>query len=99
VAGFGATFRSLGMAERGGWATAVSLLLLLAATVASVVAVGRLTATAGFALTSCWALVAIAVATSSGAVGAAAVVALLLVLAVLVVRSVQSRRAATVLLG
>jgi hypothetical protein len=99
VAGFGATFRSLGMAERGGWATTVSLLLLLAATVASVVAVGRLTATAGFALTSCWALVAIVLATSSGAVGAAAVVALLLVLAVLVVRSVQSRRASTVLLG
>src|SRR3712207_3950112 len=34
VAGFGATFRSLGMEERSGWATAVSLLLLLAATVA-----------------------------------------------------------------
>jgi hypothetical protein len=99
VAGFGATFRSLGMAERGGWPTAVSLLLLLAATVASVIAVGRLTATAGFAFTACWALVAIVLATSSGVVGVAAVVALLLVLAVLVLRSVQSHRATTVLLG
>jgi hypothetical protein len=99
VAGFGATFRSLGMAERGGWSTTVSLLLVLAAAIASVVAVGRLTATAGFAFTACWALLAIAAATSSTLVGVAAVVALLLVLTVLVLRGLQSRRATTVLLG
>jgi len=99
AAGFGATFRSLGMAERGGWATAVSLLLLLTATVASVVAVGRLTAAAGFAFTACWALFAVAVATYVGAVRVASVVALLLVLAVLVLRTRNSRRAGAVLLG
>jgi len=99
VAGFGATFRSLGMEERSGWATAVSLLLLLAATVASVIAVGRLTATAGFAFTACWALVAVAVATYATPVRVAALVALLVVLVVLVLRARNSPRAGTVLLG
>ena len=99
VAGFGATFRSLGMPERGGVTTLVSLLLVLAVAAASVVAVGRLLAGAGYALAACWALAAVVAATSSGVVRVAAVVALLLVLAVLGVRSVQSRRPATVLLG
>jgi translocator protein len=99
AAGFGATFRSLGMPEQGGWVTLVSLVLVLLAAAASIVAVGRLLAVAGFAFAVCWALVAVVVATSSGLVGAAAVVALLLILAVVVVRSVQSRRATAVLLG
>ena len=99
AAGFGATFRSLGMPEQGGWVTVVSLLLVLAVTVASVVAVGRLVAVAGFAFTACWALVAVTVATSSGAVRAAAVLALLVILAVLVVRTSKSRRPGAVLFG
>jgi translocator protein len=99
VAGFGATFRSLGMPERATWATAVSLLLVLAATVASVVAVGRLVAVAGFAFTACWALVAVTVASSSAAVQVAAVLALLVILAVLVVRTSKSRRPGAVLFG
>lgn len=99
VANAGATARSLGMDERGGWPTTLSLLLLAAATVASVIAVGRLTAAAGFALTACWALVAVAVATYAAPVRVAAVVALLLVLAVSVLRARASHRAATVLLG
>jgi benzodiazapine receptor len=99
VAGFGATFRSLGMPERATWVTAVSLLLVLAATVASVVVVGRLVAVAGFAFTTCWALVAVVVASSSGAVRGAAVIALLLILAVLVVRTSKSRRPGAVLFG
>lgn len=99
VAGFGATFRSLGMAERGAGVTAVSLLLLLAATAASVIAVDRLVAAAGFALTACWALLAVAAATEPVVVRVAAVLALLVVLAVLVVRTLHSRQPRTVLLG
>jgi hypothetical protein len=99
VAGFGATFRSLGMPERATWVTAVSLLLVLAATAVSVVAVGRLGAVAGFAFTACWALVAVTVASSSAAVRVAAVLALLVILAVLVVRASKSRRPGAVLFG
>lgn len=99
AAGFGTTFRSLGMPERAGWVSAVSVVLVLATAAVSVVAVGRLLAVGGFALTACWALVAVAVASSSALVQAAAVLALVLVLAVLVLRSVRSRRAAAVLLG
>src|SRR3954447_1425115 len=86
AAGFGATFRSLGMPERGGYVTLISLVLVLLAAAASIVAVGRLLAVAGFAFAVCWALVAVVVATSSGLVSAAAVVAPLLILAVVVGR-------------
>ena len=99
VAGFGATFRSLGMPERATWATAVSPLLVLAATATSVVAVGRLNAATGFAFTACWALVAVTVASSSTAVRVAAVLALLVILGVLVVRTSKSRRPRAVLFG
>ena len=99
VAGFGATFRSFGMPRRGGWATLVAVLLLLAATAFAIVVVGRFLAVAGFALAACWALVAVSVGTSSGVVRAAAIVAALLVLAVLVLRARNSRQPATVLLG
>lgn len=98
-AGFGTTFRSLGMPERAGWVTALSLLLVLIAAVGSVIAVGRLVAVAGFAFTACWALVAVAVATYAGPVRIAAVVALLVILAVVVLRTRNSRRPTTVLFG
>ena len=99
VAGFGATFRSLGLDERGVVTTLVALLLILAATAFSVVVVGRFVAVAAFALTAGWALVAIVVGTSSGAVAVAAVVGLAAVLAVLAVRARNSRHPRTVLLG
>lgn len=99
VAGFGATFRSLGMPERAGWVTVVSLLLVLAVTVVSVVVIGRLLAVAGFAFTACWALVAVAVATYAGPVRVAAVLALLLILVVVVLRARNSRHPGTVLFG
>jgi len=99
VAGFGTTFRSLGMAERGIGTTLVSLLLILAATVFAVVVVGRFTALAAFTFTAGWALVAILVATSSVGVRVAAVLALLVIVAVLVIRTGHSRHKATVLLG
>ncbi len=99
VAGFGTTFRSSGIPERGLSAVVLSLLLILAATAFSVVVVGRFTALAAFAFTAGWALVAIVVASPSVAVKVAAVLALLTIAAVLVLRTGHSRNKATVLLG
>lgn len=99
VAGFGTTFRSLGMRERGIGVTLVSLLLLVAATAFAVVVVGRFTALAAFTFTAGWALVAIVVATSSVGVRVAAVLALMVIAAVLVIRTGHSRHKATLLLG
>ncbi len=99
AAGFGTTFRSLGMPERAGWVTVLSLLLVLLATAVSIVAIGRLVAVAGFAFTAGWALVAVAVATDAGTVRVAAVLALLLILTVLVLRAARSRHPRTVLFG
>nr|WP_294691740.1 tryptophan-rich sensory protein [uncultured Friedmanniella sp.] len=99
VAGFGATFRWFGMPARGGWVSLVAAVLLLFATAFAIVVVGRFLAVAGFALAACWALVALAIGTSSDVVRVTAVVAGLLVLAVLVLRARNSRRPATVLLG
>ena len=99
VAGFGTTFRSFGIPERGLSAIVLSLLLILAATVFSVVVVGRFTALAAFAFTAGWALVAIVVASPSVAVKVAAVIALLVIAAVLLLRTFHSRHRATLLLG
>ncbi len=99
AAGFGTTFRSLGMPERAGWTTGVALALVLAATIASVVVVTRLSAAAGFAFTACWALVAVAIATYVDPVRIASVLAIVVVLAFLVIRTVRSPRAGDVLLG
>ncbi|GAA1435758.1 hypothetical protein GCM10009616_33710 [Microlunatus lacustris] len=99
VAGFGTTFRALGMPGRGIVVTLVSLLLILAATAFAVVVVGRFTALAGFTFTAGWALVAIVVATPSVAVTVAAVLALLAIAAVLVIRTGRSPHKATLLLG
>ena len=99
VAGFGTTFRSLGMPESGTVVTLVSLLLVLAATVFSVVVVGRFAALAAFAFTAGWALVAVVVASPSVAVKVAAVLALLAIAAVLVIRTGRSPHKATLLLG
>lgn len=99
AAGFGATFRSLGLSETGTLATGVSLVLLGVATVASVIIVLRLTAVAGFVFATCWALVAVAVGTYDGSVRLAALVGLGAVLAALIVRSRRTGRTGTVLLG
>lgn len=99
AAGFGTTFRSLGMPARAGWVTGVSLGLVLAATAASVVAVTRLSAVAGFAFTACWALIAVAVATYAGPVRVAALVAAAVVLGLVITRVVCSARPVVVLLG
>ncbi|WP_375424657.1 hypothetical protein [uncultured Friedmanniella sp.] len=99
AAGFGTTFRSLGMPERAGWVTGVSLVLVLMATAVSVVAVGRLVAVVGYAFTAGWALVAVAAATDVFLVRIAAVGALLVILAVLARRTSTSREPRTVLFG
>ena len=99
AAGFGAMFRSFGMPATAGWVSGISLALVIAAAVASVLVVSRFDAVAGFTFSSCWALVAVAVATDVTAVRAAALAALVLVLIVLLRRTARSRAPRTVLLG
>lgn len=99
AAGFGVTFRSLGMPAGGAFVTGVSLALVLLATVASVAIVTRFSAVVGFAFTACWALVAVAVATYVGSVRVAALVAIVVVLGFVVRRAIRSRQPAAVLLG
>jgi hypothetical protein len=98
-AGFGTTFRSLGLPEAGGLVTVVSLILVAVATVAAVIIVLRLTAVAGFVFAACWALIAVAVGTYDSSVRFAAIVSVGAVLIALIVRSLRTRRAGTVLLG
>jgi hypothetical protein len=98
-AGFGTTLRSLGMPERAGWVTLLSVLLVSAAAALCTAVVTRETAVAGFAFTACWALIAVAVATYETPVRAVALLALLPVLAGVVVHVVRSRRATVVLFG
>ncbi|HEY5820430.1 MAG TPA: hypothetical protein VIT20_00550 [Propionibacteriaceae bacterium] len=99
AAGFGLTFRSLGMPADGAGVTVVSLVLVLVATLASITVVTRFNAAAGFAFTACWALIAVAVATYVEGVRIAALVAIVIVLGFLVVRAVRSRKPVAVLLG
>jgi benzodiazapine receptor len=99
AAGFGTTFRSLGLPEAGDLVTVVSLILVAVATVAVVIIVLRLTAVAGFVFAACWALIAVAVGTYDSSVRFAAIVSVGAVLIALIVRSLRTRRAGTVLLG
>lgn len=98
-AGFGTTFRSLGMPERAGWVTVLSVVLLIVATTVSTGVVWRETAVAGFAFTACWALVAVAVATYEAPVRVVALLALVAVLVALVLRTRRSRQAGVALFG
>lgn len=99
TAGFGATFRSLGMPAEAGWVTAVSVLLVLIATGVCVIIVGRGSALASFAFTACWALVAIVAVSTSTLVSVAAVLAVLIVAATLIVRTGRSQDKSRILLG
>jgi hypothetical protein len=98
-AGFGTTFRSLGMPQEAGWASDLGVALVLSATIASLFVVGRLFAVTGFVLAACWALLAVAVATYSAEVRLAAVIALIVLLAVLFGRTIRSDARRTILLG
>jgi benzodiazapine receptor len=98
-AGFGTTLRSLGMPERAGWVTALSVALVVLAAAIGTALVSRETAVAGFAFTSCWALAAIAVATYETPVRVVALLALASVLVAVAVRTARSRSGGVVLLG
>ena len=98
-AGFGTTFRSLGMPQEAGWASDLGVALVLSATIASLFVIGRLFAVTGFVLAACWALFAVAVATYSAEVRLAAVIALVVLLAVLFGRTIRSDARRTILLG
>jgi benzodiazapine receptor len=98
-AGFGVTLRSLGMPERAGWVTVLSVGLVVVAAVVATAVVVRETAVAGFAFTACWALVAIAVATYELPVRVVALLAVAAVLAGLALHIARSRRRAVVLFG
>lgn len=98
-AGFGTTFRSLGMPEDAGWTTHMGVALVLSATIASLFVIGRLSAVAGFVFTACWALVAVAIATYADGVRLATLLALTVLVAVLIGRTARSGEKRTVLLG
>ncbi len=99
TAGFGATFRSFGMPAQAGWVTALSVLLVVGATAGCVAVVARGSGLAGFAFTTCWALVAIVLASSSTVVAVVAALAALIVAATLILRTGRSRSKAVILLG
>lgn len=98
-AGFGTTFRSLGMPQESSWTRGVGVVLVVSATVVSVLVISRLSALAGFVFTAGWALVAVAVATYADAVRWATLVALVVLVGVLVARTARSAEKTRVLLG
>ncbi len=98
-AGFGTTFRSLGMPRDAWWASDLGVALVLSATIASLFVIGRLSAVAGFVFTACWALVAVAMATYTSEVRLAAILALIVLLLVLFGRTIRSDARRTILLG
>lgn len=98
-AGFGTTFRSLGMPQDTGWTRGVGVALVISATIVSVLVVSRLSALAGFVFTAGWALVAVAVATYADAVRWVALLALVVLVGVLVARTARSADKSRVLLG
>ncbi len=98
-AGFGTTFRSLGMPQDAGWTRGVGVVLVVSATVVSVLVISRLSALAGFVFTAGWALVAVAVATYADAVRWVTLLALVVLVGVLVARTARSADKSRVLLG
>jgi hypothetical protein len=99
AAGFATTFRSWGMPASARWVNEIGVVLVLSATIMSLFVVGRLVAVAGFLLTACWALLAVAVATDSNSVRNASVIAIVIVLAVVLGRTIRSAERRAVLFG
>ena len=99
AAGFATTFRSLGMPASARWVNEIGVVLVLSATIMSLFVVGRLVAIAGFVLTACWALLAVALATYADSVRLAAVLAIVVVLAVVLGRTLRSPERRVVLFG
>ena len=98
-AGFGTTFRSLGMPAEARWTNEISVVLVLSATIMSLFVVGRLAAVLGFVLTGCWALVAVAIGTYVDSVRLAAILAITVVVSVVIGRTLRSPDRDVVLLG
>ena len=98
-AGFGAMFRSWGMSERSRETAELGVVLVVAATIVALFAVGQLSAVLGFVLTGLWALVAVMVNTYVDSVRLAVILAIVILLCVLFGRTVRSRDRQTVLLG
>ena len=99
AAGFATTFRSWGMPASARWVNEIGVVLVLSATIMSLLVVGRLVAVLGFLLTACWALFAVAVSTQSNSIRNAAVIAIVIMIAVVIGRTVRSPERRTVLFG
>ena len=99
AAGFATTFRSWGMPASARWVNEIGVVLVLSATIMSLLVVGRLVAVLGFLLTACWALFAVALVTQSNSIRNAAVLAIVIMIAVVIGRTVRSRERRTVLFG
>lgn len=99
AAGFATTFRSWGMPASARWVNEIGVVLVVSATIMSLLVVGRLVAVIGFVVTACWALLAVALATDSNSVRNAAVIAIVIMLAVVIGRTVRSPDRRAVLFG
>lgn len=99
AAGFGLTMRSFGMPAQADWVTGIGLALVGAATVIATIVVLRVNAVAGFVFTSCWALVAVAVATPETIIAIAAVGAIVVLVATLIARTARTRHRREILVG
>jgi hypothetical protein len=99
VAGFGAMFRSWGMAADSRQTAEVGVALVLSAIIASLFVVGRLDAIAGYLLAAFWGLIAVAAATYADGVRLAVVLGIAVVLIAVVGRTLRSGERRTVLLG
>jgi hypothetical protein len=99
AAGFATTFRAWGAPASARWLDEICVALVLSATIMSLFVVGRLVAIAGFVLTACWALLAIAVNTDNDSVRLAAVLAIVVLLCAVLGRTLRSPQRRVLLLG
>jgi hypothetical protein len=81
------------------WVNEIGVVLVVSATIMSLLVVSRLVAVVGFLLTACWALLAVVVATNSNSIRNAAVIAIVIMLAVVFGRILRSPDRRTVLFG
>jgi translocator protein len=99
AAGFAATFRSWGAPASARWLDEICVVLVLSATIMSLFVVGRLVAIAGFVLTACWALLAIALSTDNDSVRLATVLAIVVLVCAVLGRILRSRQRRVLLFG
>jgi translocator protein len=99
AAGFATTFRAWGAPASARWLDEICVALVLSETIMSLFVVGRLVAIAGFVLTACWALLAIAVNTDNDSVRLAAVLAIVVLLCAVLGRTLRSPQRRVLLLG